>query len=114
MLFDLPRVVASAQERLAPIPESARCTFVPGDFFTAVPESGDVYILQVVIHDWDDQAAARILMNCARAMQQHSRILLVERLLPERALDATAVIEGDLNMLVLTGGQERSPAPAPS
>jgi hypothetical protein len=108
VLFDLPRVVASARDRLAPIPESARCTFVPGDFFTAVPEGGDLYILQVIIHDWDDRAATRILMNCARAMGQHSRILLVERLLSERALDAPAVIQGDLNMLVLTGGHERS------
>ena len=108
VLFDLPGVVASAREQLASDPARARCTCVPGDFFVAVPDGGDVYLLEVVIHDWDDAAATRILMNCARAMHDQSRLVLIERLLPERTLDDPAAIHGDLNMLVLTGGHERT------
>jgi O-methyltransferase domain len=108
VLFDLPGVVASARERLASEPVGARCNCIPGDFFTAVPDGGDVYLLEVVIHDWDDAAATRILVNCARAMHGQSRLVLVERLLPEWVLDDPAAIHGDLNMLVLTGGHERT------
>lgn len=108
VLFDLPGVVASAREQLASDPARARCICVPGDFFVAVPDGGDVYLLEVVIHDWDDAAATRILMNCARAMHDQSRLVLIERLLPERTLDDPAAIHGDLNMLVLTGGHERT------
>jgi hypothetical protein len=108
VLFDLPGVVTSAREQLASDPARARCICVPGDFFVAVPDGGDVYLLEVVIHDWDDAAATRILMNCARAMHDQSRLVLIERLLPERTLDDPAAIHGDLNMLVLTGGHERT------
>ncbi len=108
VLFDLPGVVASAREQLASDPARARCICVPGDFFVAVPDGGDVYLLEVVIHDWDDAVATRILMNCARAMHDQSRLVLIERLLPERTLDDPAAIHGDLNMLVLTGGHERT------
>jgi hypothetical protein len=108
VLFDLPAVVASARERLASAPVGTRADCVPGDFFQGVPLGGDMYVLQVVIHDWDDAAAVRILTNCAQAMRDNGRILLIERLLPEKALDAPAVIQGDLNMLVLTGGRERT------
>jgi hypothetical protein len=108
VLFDLPAVIASARKQLAASSVGARTDFVAGDFFEVVPPGGDRYVLQVVIHDWDDPAAVRILTNCARAMRDDSRIVLIERLLPQKALDAPAIIQGDLNMLVLTGGRERS------
>jgi hypothetical protein len=108
VLFDLPSVVASARERLSANPVGARCTCVPGDFFAGLPDGGDVYLLGVVIHDWDDAAAVRILLNCARAMHGQSRLVLIERLLPEWARDDPGAIHADLNMLVLTGGHERT------
>jgi O-methyltransferase domain len=108
VLFDLPAVISSAHEYLAASSVGARAECVPGDFFQAVPAGGDLYLLQVIIHDWDDAAALRILTTCAHAMCDDSRILLIERLLPERAVDAPAVIQADLNMLVLTGGRERT------
>jgi len=108
VLFDLPAVIASACKQLAASSIGARTDFVPGDFFQAVPAGGDRYVLQVVIHDWDDPAAIHILTNCAHAMRDDTRIVLIERLLPEKTVDAPATIQGDLNMLVLTGGRERT------
>lgn len=107
-LFDLPPVVASARKQIMPDAVRAQCDFVAGNFFSAVPKGGDVYLLQVVIHDWNDGQAVSILANCAAAMHKHSRILLIERILPERVSDAPAVVQGDINMLVLTGGRERN------
>lgn len=108
VLFDLPAVFTSARVALATSCIGRRTTYIAGDFFQAIPADGDLYVLQVVIHDWDDAAAVRILTNCARAMRDDSRVVLIERLLPEQALVAPAVIQADLNMLVLTGGRERT------
>ncbi|MEV0941762.1 methyltransferase [Micromonospora wenchangensis] len=45
-----------------------RWTAVPGDFFDEVPAGGDVYALQYILHDWDDDRCVRILGDCRRAM----------------------------------------------
>jgi hypothetical protein len=79
-----------------------------GDFFTAVPAGADAYLLSRVIHDWDDEDAARILAACRAAMPGGSRLLLVEAVLPERAVDAPEAIRMDLYMLILFGARERT------
>ena len=40
---------------------------VGGDFLEPVPAGGDTYLLSLVLHDWPDQQAARILANIAAA-----------------------------------------------
>ena len=65
-----------------------------------------------VVHDWNDERCVAILGNCRRAMgDRAARVLLVERVLPERmepSLLAQSHALGDLNMLVRAGGRERS------
>jgi len=41
VLFDLPDVVPQASDRLTHAGLAARCEFVAGDFFVAVPAGGD-------------------------------------------------------------------------
>jgi SAM-dependent methyltransferase len=77
VLFDLPNVVAGAEALRAP-DIAERCEIVEGDFFEAVPANGDAYILSRVIHDWDDDAALKILGSCHRAIRPDGRLLLVE------------------------------------
>ena len=112
VLFDLPSVVRGATGLLAQARVADRCRVLGGDMFAAVPEGGDLYLLKSVIHDWDDGRALAVLANCRRAMQAPgSRLLLVERLLPERMEPTPAARShalGDLNMLVRTGGLERT------
>ena len=82
----------------------------PGDFFAAAPPGGDAYVLSRVIHDWDDDAAVRILANCRRPMGEDGTLLLVEVVLPERAREKPAAIRMDLHMLTLLHGRERTAA----
>ncbi|WP_119299612.1 methyltransferase [Dongia deserti] len=88
-----------------------RCAFVPGDFFESVPAEADAYILKSVIHDWDDERSARILVNCRRAMAEGARLLVIEPVLSERSaaisLQST-LSQHDLTMLVALGAQERT------
>jgi hypothetical protein len=110
VLFDQPPVVEQAAERLATAGLADRCDFVPGDFFTGVPPGGDAYLLSRVIHNWDDEAALRILTNCRAAIGDRGFVLLVEAVLPELAREQPAAIRTDLVMLTLVHGRERTGA----
>jgi hypothetical protein len=60
ILFDLPNVIEDARELVNDSGVVDRCKFVSGNFFEAVPDGGDAYILRNIIHDWeDDQNVAR-------------------------------------------------------
>ena len=110
VLFDLAQVIASARNRMEEAEQSTRCEFVAGDFFTAVPSGGDLYVLKKVIHDWDDERATVILSNCRRAMTAAGRLLLIEPVVPE-GNDPSFSKLLDLLMLVWTsGGLERTRA----
>lgn len=113
VLFDRPAVVGRAEERIRRAGLAGRAELVAGDFFESLPEGGDLYILSRVLMDYDDERSVRLLENCRRAMRPGGRVLIVQLLMPERGgggargqLFEAAV--SDLNMLVLTGGRERT------
>ncbi len=109
VLFDLPHVSAGAQRRIEAEGLADRCEIVAGDAFTAVPSGGDAYLLKWIIHDWDDARSVAILKNCHRTMPPHGKLLLVEAIIP--AGDRPSFHKFmDLNMLVMTGGRERTEA----
>jgi hypothetical protein len=105
-LFDLPAVVERAHSLIADLGLSDRCRIEGGDFFSSVPAGADAYILQHIIHDWEDQDAIAILRNCREAMRSHSKVLLVEMVIPP----GNGPFFGkwlDL-MMLLVGGRERT------
>ena len=113
VVFDLPGSSAEASRKLADAHVNGRCEVVAGDFFREVPKGADAYILKSVIHDWDDDAAAAILGNCRIAMHENSKLLLVERVMPEtmeHSLAQQRMAMIDINMLAMPGGQERTEA----
>ena len=110
VLFDLPQGLADAREKLAAEGVADRVSLVEGSFFEEVPQA-DLYLLKWIIHDWDDERAVAILKTCRRAMQTGSRLVLLERILPEHVdadRDVLDVVMGDLNMMVVLGGRERA------
>jgi hypothetical protein len=60
-----------------------------------------------VLHDWNDDRAIRILRNCRRAMGPQAKLLVIELVLP-LAFDPAFGTLLDLNMLVMSGGRERT------
>lgn len=106
ILLDRPGVVAAAPALLAAADVAERCRVEGGDFLSAVPPGGDLYLLRGVLHDWDDAAAATILRNCRHAMSPTARLVLVESLLEREPPPAVALL--DLHMLVIHGGRERT------
>ncbi|RWJ05465.1 MAG: methyltransferase, partial [Mesorhizobium sp.] len=80
---------------------------VAGDFFVSVPEGADAVVLKWILHDWDDDTNIRILKTCRRAMRPDGKLLVLESILAPPNEGAGAKF-GDLNMLVMPGGQERT------
>jgi hypothetical protein len=78
-----------------------------------VPGGADAYLLKHVIHDWDDERAVAILHNCRKAMSPAAKLLIVEGVYPAH-IDQSEASRGaaanDVNMLVCTGGRQRSDA----
>ena len=107
VLYDLAAGIAAAKTGVGgPLP---RCDLIAGDFFEGVPEGADVYIVKKVIHDWDDERAAQIFANCRRAMAPGGRVLVAETIVPS-GNEPHPTKRMDLNMLVVTGGMERTEA----
>jgi hypothetical protein len=107
ILFDQPHVVADATKYIAASGLGGRCYTVAGDFFTAVPAGGDAYVLTRVIHDWDEAHSIAILKSCYRAMADHGTLLVIEQVIPPGNAPSRSKL-ADLNMLVFTGGCERT------
>jgi O-methyltransferase domain len=102
--------VASAYDHISSAEIADRCKVVSGDFFAAVPEGGDAYLLSNVIHDWDDDHAVKILSTCRAAMADAACLLVVELVLPQDGAPSVGKIV-DLQMLVITpGGRQRTEA----
>jgi hypothetical protein len=109
VLFDRPSVVDGASELLAQHAVADRCRVVAGDFFEHVPAGADCYILSAILHDWDDEPAAAILRRIAACMSADVRLLIVENVIPsDNAAHPGKFI--DLEMLLITGGRERTEA----
>ena len=108
VLFDTPSGLAGARDLLKARGVLDRCEIIPGDFFATVP-GGDLVVLKWILHDWDDQRASAIVANCRKAAAPGSRLLVVETVLPDGDEPSIGRL-GDLNMMAMTGGRERSGA----
>lgn len=100
ILFDQPQVIAGANV-------SERVETVSGDFFAEIPVEADIYLMKFIIHDWNDEQSLTILKNLAKSAKSGAKLLLVETVVEENDSPSMSKIM-DLNMLVMTGGKERT------
>lgn len=107
VLLDRPEVVEQARTTLDEAGVADRCQLAGGDFFTEIPQGGDVYVLAQILHDWADDQAEQILRRCRAAMRPGARLLVLEQVVPEDGGPHPAKLL-DLHMLVLLGGRERT------
>lgn len=113
IVFDLEHALAPARKRISSARVGERCCAVAGSFFEAVPRGADAYLLKSVLHNWNDERAAAILRNCRSAMSPDGKVVLFERIVPERyahAHEDREIARSDLNMLVGCDGMERTEA----
>jgi hypothetical protein len=100
ILFDQEHVVAQAPK------SDPRIEVRAGDFFREVP-AADAYVMMDILHDWNDADASRILNTIRKAAPKGAIVLTAETVVPENPEPHLAKAL-DINMLVLTGGRERT------
>jgi hypothetical protein len=113
VLFDLPHAIDAADTVFGRSGVANRCERVAGSFFKTVPAGGDTYLLKSVLHNWDDERCVELLRRCRHAMPAQARLIVIERIVPERlgtSANDRAVARSDLNMLVALSGRERTAA----
>jgi hypothetical protein len=105
IVLDRPSVVDEAIRQAAEAGLADRFTGVAGNFFEEVP-SADLYLLKMILHDWDDDACRTILRNCRASARPGARALVVESVIGTIGEASFAALL-DMNMLAGTFGQER-------
>ena len=105
VLFDLPRAVADFDVSTADPGAASRLRIEAGSFFDGVPAGGDYYVLSLILHNWPDADARRILGRCRAAIKPDGRLLVLDQVVPD---GTPAASMSDLNMLVNCGALERN------
>lgn len=111
-VFDLDHARAGALASFERRGLAERASFVAGDLFREPPPRADLLLLKSVIHDWADDRALAVLERCRAAMNPNGRLVMIEPALAGTDAPGFAWIMAfsDLNMLVNTGGRERTRA----
>lgn len=109
ILYDLPHGAAEAPALMRRHGIQDRVSVEEGSFFDSVPTGGDLYVLKMVIHDWDDEQALEILRNVHTAAKVGTKILLIELVIPEHKREHLGHWI-DLEMLVCQAGRDRTAA----
>lgn len=107
IVSDLPYIETQARESIRQAGMADRCRFEAADFFQRVPEGADAHVLKTVVHDWNDEETLRLLKSCRSAIAPDGRLLVLEVVVPEGSSPDFSHLM-DLNMLVMTGGLERT------
>lgn len=108
-LFDLAHVIDRTPEVLRGVGD--RCALAAGSFFEDdLPPGHDALMLKWILHDWDDERSLEILRACRAAIDDGGTLLVVERVLDDRAsAEDVSHYLVDLMMAVVTpGGRERT------
>ena len=110
VLVDSPGVLAEADSWLTAQGLRDRVELKPGNMFEKVDAQADVYLLKDILHDWDDEASAKILANVRATMPPGSRLIVVEDLQERNSVEPLASLT-DIQMLTqCEEGRQRSAA----
>ena len=97
ILFDLESVVANINR--------TNIEKIGGDFFEAIPSRTEAIILSRVLHDWDDNKARKILLNCFEALPDEGYLYVIENCSDNISVDLSLL---SLNMSAMCESFERT------
>jgi O-methyltransferase domain/Dimerisation domain len=107
ILFDTPQATSEAHAFLQAAGVEERVACHAGNFFEAVPQGGDIYLLSRILQSFNDEACQKLLSNCRKAMRPGSKVLIIEMVIPPGNHPFFGKLS-DLNMLIMTHGRERT------
>lgn len=112
---DLPETIAKTSSAGVLSSESeiaSRISYMPHDFFQPQPVvDADVYLLRMIIHDWPDAEALKILLSLVTAMKPGARLLIMDTVLPQAGtimtVEESRLRVRDLTMMQVFNAKER-------
>jgi ubiquinone/menaquinone biosynthesis C-methylase UbiE len=112
MLVDREASIEAAAAHFKSSAVADRCDLIAADLSESVPPGADVYMLKHVLHGYTDDKAVEVLRNCRAVVPPDGSLLVIEFVLPDIVSGPAPELVGrfmsDLNMMVVTGGRERS------
>jgi hypothetical protein len=109
IVAEIPSVIKKTKKIIQDRDIEERCQALECDFFKSIPAGSDAYLLSNILHDWPDEQCHIILTNCHKAMKAESKLLVMEMVIPPGNEPSVAKLL-DIEMLVITGGRERTEA----
>ncbi|KAG5301688.1 sterigmatocystin 8-O-methyltransferase [Histoplasma ohiense] len=112
---DLPKVKPVFDAEL-PAEFNTRVSFVVHDFFQPQPVQADIYVFKMILHDWPDDEAAKILRALVPALKPGARVILFEYMGKQDNAEGPALPRSiqqmgtatDLRLMALFNGKERA------
>lgn len=105
----------SDEVRARVVPEAlrARVTYQSHNFMSPQPVAGaSAYLLMQILHNWSDKYCVRILQQLVPALAAGSRVLIVDRVVPEPGevpdVEYHEILSLDLIMMEVLNAKERS------
>ena len=83
-----------------------RCKYIQGNMFEQVP-SADLYMMKMILHDWNDNECIKILSNIHKSASEKSRIFIIEHIVPDPLTPHFSKLF-DIHMMCATTGRERT------
>ena len=83
-----------------------RCKCVKGDMFEQVP-SADLYIMKMILHDWNDEECIKILSNIHKSASDKSKVFIIEHIVPSPETPHFSKLF-DIHIMCATSGRERT------
>ena len=80
-----------------------------GDFFAAVPEGANTYLLSMILHDWSDAEALRLLASIKAAAPVGARLLTFDLVIPEGGAPHMGKMIDQIMLGMLTGRERTEP-----
>lgn len=109
LMFDLPAVAARAESNIAASGLAHRAKAFGGSFFTdALPNGADIVTLVRILHDHDDDNAAKLLINIHRALPPGGRLLIAEPLADTRGAERMGDAYFGFYLMAMRSGRPRS------
>ncbi|RMG27097.1 MAG: methyltransferase domain-containing protein [Armatimonadetes bacterium] len=106
-VFELPHVAEDARRRLHEQYPHLNVKVAEGNALEGVPGKYDLCIMKHVAHGFDEAGTLALLKSCRSALDENGRLLLCEVVVTPGP-ESTGACVLDIEMLVFTGGRERS------
>jgi predicted transcriptional regulator len=83
-----------------------RCEYIGGNMFEHVPPA-DLYLMKMILHDWNDDECIKILSNIHKSASEKSKIFIIENIVPNPETSHFSKLF-DIHMMCATTGRERT------